>query len=110
LTEALALIERTQERWFEVELHRLKAEALLASTQSNATEAEASLRRAVVVARRQDVKFWELRAATDLARLCRDQGKPTEARHLLVPIYSWFTEGFDTPVLKDAKALFDELT
>ena len=109
MTEALALIERTQERWFEAELHRLKAEALLASTQSNATEAEASLRRAVAVAQRQDVKFWELRAATNLARLWGRQGKRSEARELLAPVYGWFTEGFDTLDLKEAKGLLDEL-
>ena len=109
LTEALALIERTQERWFEAELHRLKAEALLASTQSNATEAEASLRRAVAVAQRQDVQFWELRAATNLARLWGRQGKRSEARELLAPVYGWFTEGFDTLDLKEAKGLLDEL-
>jgi class 3 adenylate cyclase/predicted ATPase len=109
LTEALALIERTQERWFEAELHRLKAEALLASTQSNATEAEASLRRAVAVAQRRHVKFWELRAATNLAGLWGSQGKRSEARELLAPIYGWFTGGLDTPVLKEAKALLDEL-
>src|SRR4029077_16895021 len=109
LTEALALIERTQERWFEPERHRLKAEALWASAQSNATEAEASLRRAVAVAQRQDVKFWELRAATSLARLWGRQGKRSEARDLLAPVYGWFTEGFDTLDLKEAKGLLDEL-
>jgi predicted ATPase len=107
LTEALALIERTQERWFEAELCRLLAEALLATSQFSS--AEASLRRAIEVARQQDVKFWELRAATRLARLWRDQGKRTEARDLLAPVYGWFTEGFDTPVLQDAKALLDQL-
>ena len=61
------------------------------------------------MARRQSAKFWELRAASSLARLWRDQGKRTEARNLLTPIYSWFTEGFDTPVLQDAKALLDQL-
>jgi predicted ATPase len=61
------------------------------------------------VARRQSAKFWELRAALDLGRLWRDQGKLAEARDLLAPIYGWFTEGFDTPVLQDAKALLDEL-
>ena len=71
--------------------------------------AEASLHQAIAVARRQSAKLWELRAATSLARLWRDQGKRTEARDLLVPIYGWLTEGFDTPVLQDAKALLDEL-
>jgi len=109
LTEALALIERTQERWFEAELHRLKAEALLAFTQSNAIEAEVSLHRAVAVAQRQDVKFWELRAATSLARLWREQGKRRQARDLLAPVYAWFTKGLDTLDLKEAKALLEQL-
>jgi predicted ATPase len=72
--------------------------------------AEDSYCQALPVARRQSAKFWELRAALDLARLWRDQGKRTEARDLLAPVYSWFTEGFDTPVLQDAKALLDQLT
>ena len=71
--------------------------------------AEDSLRRALAIARRQTARLFELRAATSLARLWRDQGKRTEARDLLTPIYGWFTEGFDTPVLQDAKALLDEL-
>ena len=71
--------------------------------------AEASLDQAIAVARRQSAKLWELRASTSLARLWRDQGKRTEARDLLAPIYGWFTEGLDTPVLQDAKALLDEL-
>jgi predicted ATPase len=71
--------------------------------------AEASLHQAIAVARKQSAKLWELRAATSLARLWRDQGKRTEARDLLAPIYGWLTEGFDTPVLQDAKALLDEL-
>jgi predicted ATPase len=71
--------------------------------------AEDSFRLALTVAQQQSAKFWEVRAATSLARLWRDQGKRTEARDLLAPIYSWFTEGFDTPVLQDAKALLDEL-
>jgi predicted ATPase len=73
------------------------------------TAAEASYQKALVVARQQSAKLWELRAATSLARLWRDQGKRTEARDLLAPVYNWFTEGFDTPVLQDAKALLDEL-
>jgi len=67
--------------------------------------AEDSYHRAIAVARRQSAKFWELRAATSLARLWREQGKRTEARELLAPIYNWFTEGFDAPVLQDARAL-----
>ena len=110
LTEALAIVERTQERWFEAELHRLRAEALLAGSPRDVAEAEASLRRALAVAREQGAKFWELRAAITLARLWRDQGKRREARDLLAPVYGWFTEGFDTLDLKEAKALLDELS
>ena len=109
LNEALAIVDRTQERWFEAELHRLRAEALLASLPAGPAEAEASLRRALAVAREQGARFWELRAANSLARLWRDQGKCIEARDLLAPIYGWFTEGFDTSVLKDAKVLLDQL-
>ena len=72
-------------------------------------DAEASLRHAINVAQRQNAKLWELRASTSLARLWRDQGRRTDARDLLAPIYEWFTEGFDTPDLKEAKALLDEL-
>jgi predicted ATPase len=71
--------------------------------------AAASLHQAIAVARRRRAKLWELRAATSLTRLWRDQGKCAQARDLLAPVYNWFTEGFDTPVLKDAKALLDEL-
>ena len=75
----------------------------------DAEKAEAHFERAVAIAREQQAKSWELRAATSLARLWRDQGKPDEARDLLAPIYGWFTEGFDTLDLKQAKALLDEL-
>ena len=109
LTEALSLIDRTQERWFEAELHRLRAEALLAGSPLGAAEAEASLRRALAVARKQGAKFWELCAALTLARLWLNQGKRREARDLLAPVYGWFTEGFDTRDLKEAKRLLDEL-
>ena len=109
LGEALAIVDATGERWFEPELHRLKAEALIASTPGDPAEAEASLGRALVVAREQGARFWELRAATTLARLWRDQGRRREAGDLLAPVYGWFTEGFDTPVLQAAKDLLDEL-
>jgi len=89
-------------------LHRLRGELLNATADQSA--AEQSYNQALVVAQRQSAKLFELRAATSLARLWRDQGKRTEARNLLAPIYGWFTEGFDTPVLRDAKALLDELT
>jgi class 3 adenylate cyclase/predicted ATPase len=107
LAEAAKRVETTQERWAEAEMHRMRG-TLLHSMHEHAA-AEDSYHHALAVAQRQSAKFWELRAAFDLARLWRDQGKRTEARDLLAPIYGWFTEGFDTPVLQDAKALLDEL-
>jgi predicted negative regulator of RcsB-dependent stress response len=107
LNEAAKLVEATRERWAEAEMHRLRG-ALLLSMHDH-TAAEDSYRHALAVARRQSAKFWELRAALDLARLWRDKGKRNEARNLLAPVYNWFTEGFDTPVLQEAKALLDEL-
>ena len=107
LAEAATLVETTQERWAEAEMHRLRG-TLLLSMDDHAT-AEGSFHQALWVARRQSAKFWELRAALDLARLWRDQGKREEARDLLAPVYGWFTEGFDTLDLKEAKALLDEL-
>jgi predicted ATPase len=107
LAEAAKLIETTQERWSEAEMHRLRGTLLLSMHERAA--AEDSFRLALTVAQQQSAKFWELRAATSLARLWRDQDKRIEARDLLAPIYDWFTEGFDTPVLKEAKALLDEL-
>jgi predicted ATPase len=77
--------------------------------EANTAKAEVHFERAVGVARKQQAKTWELRSATSLARLWRDQGRRTEARDLLAPIYGWFTEGFDTPDLKEAKSLLDEL-
>jgi predicted ATPase len=109
LTEALGIVDRTQERWFEAELHRLRAEALIASSPSNSAEAEASLRHALAVARDQEARFWELRVATSMARLWRDQGKGIDARDLLAPIYGRFTDGFYTRDLKEAAALLAEL-
>jgi class 3 adenylate cyclase/tetratricopeptide (TPR) repeat protein len=108
IAEAIKIAEATQERWAEAEIHRVQG-TLLLSVHEHAA-GEESYWRALTVARRQGAKFWELRAALDLARLWRDQDKRTEARDLLVPIYGWFTEGFDTPVLQDAKALLDLLT
>jgi predicted ATPase len=104
---ALQTVERTGERWLEAELYRHKGQLLL---QQGQTEAAVELyRKALSIAREQEAKLWELRAAVSLARLRRDQGRDTEARELLAPVYGWFTEGFDTPDLKDAKALLDEL-
>jgi predicted ATPase len=107
LAEAAELVETTQERWAEAEMHRLRG-TLLQSIGELPT-AEQSYRHALAIARRQSARFWELRAALDLARLWRDQGKRDEAHDLLAPIYGWFTEGFDTRDLKEAKALLDEL-
>jgi predicted ATPase len=109
LDEALARVDRLEERWFEADLHRLKGEALLGLAPERGAEAEARYQQALTVARDQGARLWELRAATSLARLWRDQGKRAQARDLLAPVYDWFTEGFDTADLKNAKALLDEL-
>ena len=109
LTEALSLVESTGERWFEAELHRVRGEVLLQSADPEWARAEECFRQAITVAQGQQAKLWELRAATSLARLWRDQGRRVEAHDLLAPIYGWFTEGFDTADLKDAKSLLDEL-
>ena len=107
LDEAFQIVERTGERWFEAELHRHKGQLLL--QQGHTEAAEDLYRKALGIAVEQEAKLWELRAAMSLARLRRDQGRHAEARDLLAPVYDWFTEGFDTPDLKQAKALLDEL-
>jgi hypothetical protein len=107
---AFAAIERTGERRYEAEVYRIKGELLLAQNSSKAKQAEQSFRDAIEVARRQKAKSWELRATTSLARLLPDTGRPDEARRMLAEIYNWFTEGFDTADLKDARALLDELS
>jgi predicted ATPase len=107
LDDALQTVEKTGECWFAAELNRHRGQLLLRQGQSEA--AEELYRRALGIAAEQGAKLWELRAAVSLARLRRDQGRPTEARDLLAPIYGWFIEGFDTPDLKEAKALVDEL-
>ena len=109
MAEALAVVRRTGERHWVAELHRLNGELLASGAGGDGVEAEACLRRAVEVARRQAARSLELRSATSLARLWRDRGRRTEARGVLAPVYGWFTEGFDTSDLKDAKALLDEL-
>ena len=101
-------MERTGERWFEAELNRHKGQLLL--RQGHAQAAENLYRKALRIAQEQEAKLWELRAAASLARLWRDRGRRAEVLDLLTPIYTWFTEGFDTPDLKEAKALLDELT
>jgi predicted ATPase len=108
LAEALAQVKKTDERYYEAELRRLKGELLL--MQGDKTEAEASFHKAIEVARRQQAKSWELRATVSLCRLWQKQGRVDEARQTLAEIYGWFTEGFDTPDLKEARALLEELS
>ena len=107
--EAMTAVEATGERWCEAEVHRTAGEIALMGPKPNAAKAEAYFERALTVARQQQAKSWELRAAMSMARLWRDLGKPQQARELLAPVYDWFTEGFDTLDLKQAKALLDEL-
>ena len=109
LAEALTLVNTTEERWYEPELYRLKGELLLQQNSDNQAEAEHCFHHALDIARNQQANSFELRTATSLARLWQQQGKRQEAHNLLVPVYNWFTEGFDTADLKDAKALLDEL-
>jgi predicted ATPase len=107
LDDALQRVERTGERWLEAELNRHKGELL--QRQRHTEAADELYRKALSIARDQEAKLWELRAAVSLARLRRDQGRRTEARDFLAPVYGWFTEGFDTAALKEAKALLDAL-
>ena len=104
LAEAAEIIETKEERAFEAELHWSRGNLL-----GDPSAAEEWYHQALAVAKRQSAKLWELLAAMNLARLWRDQGKPAEARDLLAPVYCWFTEGFNTPVLQEAKTLLDEL-
>jgi predicted ATPase len=107
--EAMVAVETTMEKWCEVEVHRLAGEIALKSPEPDEAEAAAYFERALAAARTQQAKSWELRAAMSMARLWRDQGKREAARDLLAPVYGWFTEGFDTLDLKEAKALLEEL-
>jgi predicted ATPase len=107
--EAIGTIATTNERWFEAEANRVAGEIALKSPEPDAAKAETCFERALDIARKQQAKSWELRAAMSMSRLRRDQGKPQQARELLAPIYGWFTEGFDTRDLKDAKALLEGL-
>jgi predicted ATPase len=109
IEDAIEKVESSKEKWFEVEVHRIAGEIALKSSVPNLEKAEAYFDRALAVARQQQAKSYELRAAMSLARLWRSQGKPKQARELLAPVYGWFTEGFDTLDLKEAKALLDEL-
>jgi predicted ATPase len=109
IDEAMTLTERTNEKWFEAEVHRIAGEVGLKSPERDEGKAETLFERGLAVARQQQAKSWELRAAMSMARLWRDQGKRDEARELLAPVYDWFTEGFNTLDLKEAKALLEEL-
>jgi predicted ATPase len=109
LAETLAVVDTTGERRHEAELYRLQGELLLQQAVPDALQAEGCFQQALTVARRQQARSWELRAATSLSRLWQQQGKEAEARQLLEPIYGWFTEGFDTTDLQEAKMLLDKL-
>jgi predicted ATPase len=109
LVEASSHLDKTQERWVEAKLCRLRGDLLLAVSSDNHAAAEACFQQALDVACHQQAKSWELRAATSLARLWQSQDKRQDAYDLLAPVYGWFTEGFDTADLKDAKQLLDEL-
>jgi predicted ATPase len=106
--EAMTTMEATKERWYEAEVYRMAGEIALKSPES-VTKAEAYFQHALAVARAQQAKSWELRAALSMARLRRDQGKRNEALDLLTPVHNWFTEGFDTLDLTEAKVLLDAL-
>jgi predicted ATPase len=105
----MTAIDVSKERRWEAEVHRIAAEIALLSPERDAANAERHFERALAIARQQQAKSWELRAAMSMAQLWRDQGKRDEARELLAPVYGWFTEGFNTLDLKQAKALLDEL-
>jgi predicted ATPase len=109
LGEALAIVGNNAEHWCDAELYRIRGELLLRQNYLNAAEAQGCFERAIEIALKQSAKSWELRATTSLARLLRDTGRRDEARTMLAEIYGWFTEGFDTADLKDAKALLDQL-
>jgi predicted ATPase len=109
IDEAIAAAEKAKERWHEADIYRMAGEIVLMSSESDAAKAEAYFERALAVARKQQAKSWELRAAMSMSQLWRDQGKRNEARDLLAPVYDWFSEGFDTRDLKEAKALLDTL-
>jgi predicted ATPase len=110
ITEALTAIRTTNERWCEAEVNRVAGEMALLLPEADAVQAAAYFERALAVAREQQAKSWELRAAMSMARLWRDQGKRQQAHDLLAPVYGWFTEGFDTLDLKEAKTLLSELS
>ena len=110
IDDAIEKVERSKEKWGEAEVHRIAGEIALKSLAPDPEKAEAYFERALTIACQQQAKSWELRAAMSMARLWRDQGKREEARELLAPVYGWFTEGFDTLDLQEAKKLMDELS
>jgi predicted ATPase len=109
IEEAMIAVQTTSENWYEADLHRMAGEIALTSPKPDAVQAEANFERSLAVARQQQAKSWELRAAMSMARLWRSQGKVQQARELIAPVYGWFTEGFDTRDLKEAQALLEEL-
>ena len=109
IAETMTAVEKTKEKWCEAEVHRVAGEIALMSQERDEARAQVYFERALEIARQQQAKSWELRAAMSMAQLWRDQGKRDEARELLAPVYGWFTEGFDTLDLKQAKVLLDEL-
>jgi predicted ATPase len=109
IREAMTAVESTDERWYEAEVNRIAGEVALHSPNSETSNSERYFERALTIAREQQAKSWELRAAMSLARLWRSQGKPHQARELLAPVHDWFTEGFDTRDLTEARALLDAL-
>ena len=109
IEEAMAAMATAKETWWEAEVYRVAGEIARKSPEPDVAKAQTYFERALAVARQQQAKSWELRAAMSLARLWRSRGKSQQARELLAPVYGWFTEGFDTRDLKEAKALLDEL-
>jgi predicted ATPase len=105
----MTAVETTKERWCEAEVNRIAGEIALMSPERDQAKAQDYFEHALAVARAQQAKSWELRAAMCMARLWRDQGKPQQARELLAPVHDWFTEGFNTVDLKEAKVLLEEL-
>src|SRR5260370_40807446 len=105
----MTAVETTKEKWCEADIHRTAGEIALMLPEPDAAKAEAHFERAIAIAREQQAKSWELRAATSLARLWQSQGRRSEAHDRLAPIYGWFTEGVDTLDLKEAKALLGEI-
>ena len=110
IAEGLDHVARTEERFHEAELYRVKGQLLLAGEDANVSEAEACFRKAIDVAQAQKTKLWELRASTELAQMYCDQGRPNDALDLLIPIFNWFAEGIDTADIKNAKALLNKLS